>query len=481
MDELKKRILTDGIVLDDNILKVNSFLNHQIDPNLMKRIGNCFKQIFSNQKISKILTIESSGIAPALMTGLAFQVPVVFARKSKSAIQNDNLCYHSEVFSYTKKITNHILVDKNFLSTNDNVLIIDDFLANGEAVRGLIDICNQSKSSIQTMYGSIIVAGIFVFLIAGQFAKIKKLFPPVVTGSLITVIGLTLIPIAIQNLGGGSVNSKSFGSFSNIAVGGLTILIILIIQFWGKGFIQSIAVLIGLIAGTIIASFMGMVSLKPIMQAAWFHIPQPFYFGMPKFALSPSLTMIIIALVSLVESTGVFFALGNLLGKDIKQNDLKKGYRAEGLAVILGGIFNTFPYTTFSQNVGLLELSGIRTKRPIYWAAFLLMIMGLLPKIGALATIIPTPVLGGAMLVMFSMISVQGIRMLFNVDFSDERNTLIVAISIGAGLGVSVYPTIFQAFPPSIQLFLGNGIVVATICAVLLNLILKRHSLTKKS
>ncbi|WP_290033995.1 xanthine phosphoribosyltransferase [Ligilactobacillus cholophilus] len=148
MDELKKRILTDGIVLDDNILKVNSFLNHQIDPNLMKRIGNCFKQIFSNQKISKILTIESSGIAPALMTGLAFQVPVVFARKSKSAIQNDNLCYHSEVFSYTKKITNHILVDKNFLSTNDNVLIIDDFLANGEAVRGLIDICNQSKSSI---------------------------------------------------------------------------------------------------------------------------------------------------------------------------------------------------------------------------------------------------------------------------------------------------------------------------------------------
>lgn len=334
--------------------------------------------------------------------------------------------------------------------------------------------------SIQTMYGSIIVAGIFVFLIAGQFAKIKKLFPPVVTGSLITVIGLTLIPIAIQNLGGGSVNSKSFGSFSNIAVGGLTILIILIIQFWGKGFIQSIAVLIGLIAGTIIASFMGMVSLKPIMQAAWFHIPQPFYFGMPKFALSPSLTMIIIALVSLVESTGVFFALGNLLGKDIKQNDLKKGYRAEGLAVILGGIFNTFPYTTFSQNVGLLELSGIRTKRPIYWAAFLLMIMGLLPKIGALATIIPTPVLGGAMLVMFSMISVQGIRMLFNVDFSDERNTLIVAISIGAGLGVSVYPTIFQAFPPSIQLFLGNGIVVATICAVLLNLILKRHSLIKK-
>lgn len=328
--------------------------------------------------------------------------------------------------------------------------------------------------SIGTMYGSIIVAGIFVFLIAGQFAKIRKLFPPVVTGCLITVIGLTLIPIAVQNLGGGTVASKSFGSLPNIAVGGITILIILAIQFWGKGFIRSIAVLIGLIGGTIVASFMGMVLLKPVTQAAWFHVPQPFYFGMPRFALSPSLTMIIIALVSMVESTGVFFALGNLLDRDIQKEDLKKGYRAEGLAVILGGIFNTFPYTTFSQNVGLLELSGIRTKRPIYWAACLLMLMGLLPKIGALATIIPTPVLGGAMLVMFSMISVQGIRMLLKVDFTDERNTLIVAISVGAGLGVSVYPTIFQALPQSLQLFLGNGIVIASVCAVGLNLLLKR-------
>lgn len=328
--------------------------------------------------------------------------------------------------------------------------------------------------SIGTMYGSIIVAGIFVFLIAGQFAKIRKFFPPVVTGSLITVIGLTLIPIAVQNLGGGTVASKSFGSLPNIAVGGITILIILAIQFLGKGFIRSIAVLIGLIGGTIVASFMGMVSLKPIAQAAWFHVPQPFYFGMPRFALSPSLTMIIIALVSMVESTGVFFALGNLLDRDIQKEDLKKGYRAEGLAVILGGIFNTFPYTTFSQNVGLLELSGIRTKRPIYWAACLLMLMGLLPKIGALATIIPTPVLGGAMLVMFSMISVQGIRMLLKVDFTDERNTLIVAISVGTGLGVSVYPTIFQALPQSLQLFLGNGIVIASVCAVGLNLLLKR-------
>ncbi|MFT8727214.1 nucleobase:cation symporter-2 family protein [Liquorilactobacillus ghanensis] len=327
--------------------------------------------------------------------------------------------------------------------------------------------------TIGTMYGAIIVAGCFVFLIAGQFSRIKKLFPPVVTGTLITVIGLTLIPIAVQNMGGGDATAKSFGSLNDLFLSFLTVIIIVAVQRWGRGFLSSIAVLIGLAAGTIIALAMGTVSLAPIAQARWFHFPQPFYFGLPQFEWSSSITMIIIALVSMVESTGVFFALGGILKQDIAAEDLKRGYRAEGLAQILGGIFNTFPYTTFSQNVGLLQLSGIKTKRPIYWSAGLLMLMGLIPKIGAFATIIPTSVLGGAMLVMFSMISVQGIRMLFQVDFSDQRNMLIVAVSLGLGLGVSVYPTLFEFLPRTAQLFLGNGIVVASLSSVLLNVILK--------
>lgn len=332
------------------------------------------------------------------------------------------------------------------------------------------------KFSINTMYGAIIVAGIFVFLVAGWFSKIKKLFPPVVTGTLITVIGLTLIPVAVQNMGGGSAQAKDFGDAKNLIAAFLTILIIVAIEIWTKGFLRSISVLIGLIAGTVIAGFMGLVSLKPVMQASWFHLPQLFYFGVPEFEWSSCLTMIIIALVSMVESTGVFFAIGDLLHKNITEDDLKRGYRAEGLAQVFGGLFNTFPYTTFSQNVGLLQLSGIKTKRPIYWAAGLLMTMGLLPKIGALVTIIPDSVLGGAMLVMFTMIAVQGIRMLTKVDFENNRNILVVAISIGLGLGVTVYPQIFQALPQTIQLFLGNGIVVASICATLLNLIFNGRS-----
>lgn len=329
------------------------------------------------------------------------------------------------------------------------------------------------KYSIGTMYGAIIVAGIFVFLIAGVFSKIKKLFPPVVTGTLITTIGLTLIPVGIQNLGGGSATAKDFGDPKNLIVGFVTILAIVALQAFAKGFISSISVLIGLIIGTVLAACMGMVSFTPVAQASWFHFPQFFYFGTPKFEWSSCLTMMIIALVSMVESTGVFFALGDLLGKEITEDDLKRGYRAEGLAQILGGLFNTFPYTTFSQNVGLLQLSGIRSKRPIYWAAGLLMAMGLLPKVGALVTIMPTAVLGGAMVVMFSSIAVQGIKMLLKVDFSDNHNLLIVAISMGLGLGVSVYPNIFQALPQSLQLFLENGIVIASLSSVLLNLIFK--------
>ena len=322
------------------------------------------------------------------------------------------------------------------------------------------------------MFGALIISGIYVIFVSGVFSKFANLFPSIVTGSVITTIGLTLIPVAIGNMG----NNVDKPTGQSLFLAAITVLIILLVNIFTKGFIKSIAVLVGLIAGTLIASMLGMVSLTPVAQASWFHLPQPFYFGMPQFEWSSSLTMIIIALVSMVESTGVFFAIGDLLHKDISSDDLKKGYRAEGLAQILGGIFNTFPYTTFSQNVGLLELSGITTKRPIYWASGFLMLMGLLPKFGALVTIIPDSVLGGAMLVMFTMIAVQGMRMLKRVDFDDTRNILIVAISIGLGLGVTVYPQVFQSLPETVQLFLGNGIVVASLSATILNLLFKGKS-----
>ena len=327
------------------------------------------------------------------------------------------------------------------------------------------------KLGITYMYGAIIAAGIFVFLIAGFFAKLKRFFPPVVTGSLITIIGFTLVPVGFQDLGGGSATAHTFGNPSNLLIGFLTIVIILVFNAFGRGFIKSIAILLGILIASFIASAMGFVSLKPVSEAAWFHAPQLFFFGVPKFNVSAMVTMMLVSLTTMIESTGVFFALSDITGRKLTSKDLERGYRAEGIAAILGGLFNTFPYSTFSENVGVLKMSGVKTRRPVYYAAFLLLLLGLLPKVGALATIIPTPVLGGAMIVMFGMVGVQGVQILHKVDFSNNANLLTASVSIGLGLGVTMYPHIFQYLPTEIQIILGNGVVVTSVSAVLLNLL----------
>lgn len=338
-----------------------------------------------------------------------------------------------------------------------------------QAVAPLIAI--GSEKGVGAIYGSIIASGIFVVLIAGFFSKIKKLFPPLVTGTVITVIGLTLIPVAVTKMGGGDATAASFGDPESLLLAFVTIALIILIQVFGRGFLRSIAVLIGLVGGTALAAILGHVSLAPVGEAMWFHVPQPFYFGTPTFDLSSIALMIVISIVSMVESTGVYFALGDITGQTVTEERLKKGYRAEGLAVILGGIFNTFPYTGFSQNVGLVQLSGIKTRRPIYFSAFFLIALGLLPKAGAIAQIIPEPVLGGGMLVMFGMVAVQGMRMLSKVNFANDKNLLIIAVSIGFGLGFNIMPSLFSKLPETLQMFTGNGIVMSSITAIVLNLL----------
>lgn len=343
----------------------------------------------------------------------------------------------------------------------------------GSAIQSVSPLINIGGTlGIGAMYGATISAGVFVFLIAGLFARLREFFPPVVTGSLITVIGFALIPVGIQNLGGGDVAAKSFGSPANLAIGTFTIAIIVLVSLLAKGFTKAISILLGIVLGTAFAAILGKVSLAPVAAASWFHLPTPFFLGVPTFHSSAIITMIIIALTSMIESTGVYFALADLTGRKLTNQDMAKGYRAEGLAVVLSGLFNTFPYSTFSQNVGVVRLSGVKTKQPIYYAAVILILIGLLPKFGALATIIPTSVLGGAMIVLFGTIGIQGTTILRTVDFGKERNLMIAAISIGAGIGVTVYPQIFQQLPELIRLVIENAVVVTSVLAVFLNIVL---------
>ncbi|EJR60153.1 xanthine permease [Bacillus cereus VD115] len=323
---------------------------------------------------------------------------------------------------------------------------------------------------VSSIYGAIIAAGLFVVIFAKLFGKLVKLFPPVVTGSVVTVIGVTLVPAAINDMAGG-VGSKDFGSLENLALAFGVLLFIIIMYRFFDGFIRSISILLGLLFGTIVAAFMGKVSLQAVGEADWFHGIQPFYFGTPTFELTPIITMILVACVGIVEATGVYFALSDICNKKIGEKELTKGYRAEGLAMVLGGIFNAFPYTTYSQNVGLVQLTGVRNRVIIYTCGGMLIVLGFIPKIAAITTIIPKSVLGGAMLAMFGMVMAYGIKMLSSVDFGKQENLLIVACSVGIGLGVTVVPTLFSQLPENIRILTDNGIVLGSASAVLLNIV----------
>ncbi len=336
------------------------------------------------------------------------------------------------------------------------------------AVGPIIAIGNQY--SVGSIYGAIIASGLIVVVISKYFSKLVKFFPPVVTGSVVTVIGVTLIPVAMNNLAGGQ-GSSNFGAVENVLLGFGTLLFILAIFRFFNGFIRSIAILLGILAGTLAASFMGMVDFSAVKEASWFHLPKLFFIETPEFHVMPIVTMTLVAIVSLVESTGVYFALSDICEKKINEHDIARGYRSEGIAIVLGGIFNAFPYTTFSQNVGLLQLSGVKSKNIIYTAAGMLVLLGLVPKIGAFTTIIPSSVLGGAMVAMFGMVIASGIKMLGQVDFSSQENLLIVACSVGLGLGVTVVPEMFGDLPASLRILTDSGIVLGSLTAVLLNLV----------
>lgn len=308
------------------------------------------------------------------------------------------------------------------------------------------------------MFGALIASGIYVILVAGIFSKIARFFPPIVTGSVITVIGLSLVGVAMGNMG----DNVKEPTAQSMMLSLLTIVIILLVQKFTKGFVKSISILIGLVAGTLVSAMMGLVDTTPVVEASWIHVPTPFYFGMPTFEITSIVMMCIIATVSMIESTGVYLALSDLTNDQLDEKRLRNGYRSEGIAVFLGGLFNTFPYTGFSQNVGLVQISGIKTRRPIYYAAGILVVIGLLPKFGAMAQMIPSPVLGGAMLVLFGMVALQGMQMLNRVDFQkNEYNFIIAAVSISAGLGFNG-TNLFASLPETAQMFLTNGIVIAT-------------------
>lgn len=290
----------------------------------------------------------------------------------------------------------------------------------------------QTKG-LDVLYGSLLISGILVVLIAPFFSYLVKFFPPVVTGSVVTIIGINLMPVAMNYLAGGE-GAKNYGDTKNLMLGGITLLIILILQRFTKGFLKSIAILIGLAIGTALAGIFGMVDIKQVGDAHWFGFPVPFRFSGFGFDVSSILVFFIVAVVSLIESTGVYHALSEITGRKLERKDFRKGYTAEGLAIILGSIFNAFPYTAYSQNVGLVSLSGAKKNNVIY-----------------------------------GMVMAYGVSILGNINFQNQNNLLIIAISVGLGAGISAVPQAFKGLGEQFAWLTQNGIVLGAISAIILN------------
>ena len=364
------------------------------------------------------------------------------------------------------------------------------------------------------IFGAIIGAGVMSMLLAPLVSRMLRFFPPVVTGTIIAVIGISLMRIGINWIFGNpvgptapsivhpehaawlesvkaaaasagssipplpdrlalapSVPNPQYAQLPHIAIAALVLASILLIAKYARGFVANISVLLGIVIGGVAATAAGMMSFDKVAKAHWFDLVLPFEIANPVFDPILILTMTLVMIVVMIESTGMFLALGEMTDRQVDQQALTAGLRTDGLGTLIGGIFNTFPYTSFSQNVGLVGVTGVKSRFVCVAGGVILIVLGLLPKMAALVESLPTFVLGGAGLVMFGMVAATGIRILGGVDYRRNRNNLfIVAISIGFGMIPLIAPGFKQWMPHAIHPLIESGILLASISAVLLNL-----------
>ena len=326
------------------------------------------------------------------------------------------------------------------------------------------------------IYGSVMVAGIIVYFVSPYFSRLIRFFPPVVTGSIITIIGVSLLPVAVRWAGGGSPGAKDFGNLHFLGLAFLVLVLVIFFYRYFTGFLSNIAVLLGLAAGTLIAIPFGLVNFSGISNAAWVGITTPFAFGLPVFDLPSILAMTVVMLVVMTETTGDFIAVGEIVDKPIKQDMLTRGLKADGFSTLLGGLLNAFPYSAYAQNVGLVGLTRVRSRYVVAAAGIILVVLGLFPKAAAIVASIPAPVLGGAGIAMFGMVMASGIKTLSKVGFDDNHNLMVVAISIAVGLIPLAVPNIYQQFPGSLQIIFNSGITVGSVTAIVLNGLLNKRA-----
>ncbi|MFH8750634.1 nucleobase:cation symporter-2 family protein [Streptomyces rimosus] len=323
---------------------------------------------------------------------------------------------------------------------------------------------------LPAIYGAVMVAGAFCLTVGPFFGRLLRYFPPLVTGVVITLIGVTLMPVPVGWAQGGDKEAADFGSMKHLALAAFTLVVILLIQRFTRGFVKQIALLLGLVAGTLAAVPFGMASFDALREAPVVALPTPFAFGAPEFQPAAMLSLCIVMLVLMTESAAGMLALGEICERRTTGQTITRGLRTDGIATLIGPVFGGFPTSAFAQNVGVVSLTRVRSRYVVAVAGATLLVLGAFPVLGAVVNLVPMPVLGGAGIVLFGSIAVSGIRTLSEAGLDDSSNIILVAVSLGAGIIPLAAPRFYEDFPAWAQTVLGSGISAGALVAVLLNL-----------
>ena len=322
---------------------------------------------------------------------------------------------------------------------------------------------------------SCIIGGLIHFALGSVIGRIRFLFPPLVTGLVILAIGLYLIPVGIKYAAGGAADfqmaAESFGSLKHWTVALTVIVVALLFKFKTSGALSNAAILIGLLAGYAVAAMLGMVSLAGFQKASWVTSIQVLPYGF-EFSLGAVIAVTLVSIVSAVETVGDASATAKAgAGRDATDEEIAGATYADGLGTAVAGVFGGLPNTSFSQNVGIVGMTGVMSRHVVTIAGAILVICGLLPKIGALIASMPLPVLGGGVIVMFGMVAAAGMNVLSEVKMT-RRNMVIIAISLTAGLGLNLVPTAVQYLPGIWKTLATSAVAPTAFLAIVLNQIL---------
>jgi len=333
-------------------------------------------------------------------------------------------------------------------------------------------IINTLGGGIQGYYGASMLGALIEIFLSYFIKPLMKFFPPVVTGTVISLIGMTLMPVTFDWAAGG-VGSPDYGSLRNITIAFVVFLIILLLNRYGKGIVSSASVLIGMVIGYIICIPLGMVEFSKVGEAAWIELPRIFKYGVD---FNPKYVVPFIAgyLVTVIETVGVMKAIGEVTQVDMTDEDIANGVRADGFGSFISPFIGSGPVATFSQNVGLIPLTKCASRFVAIVAGVMLIFISLFPKFSTIISIMPSPVLGGAGILMFGTVAASGLQSLSRVEFNN-RNLLIVASSIGVGLGVTFRPEIVAQLPGILGALFSSGISAGTLVALILNIVLKEE------